>query len=555
MEANESRKNPQLSRSSVIALLLALVATLAAVLTAAGCSKTQDQPLLVASKKPAADSYKGITKGPVLLRVSQNRAALMWETDIEGQGKVLYGRGQELTKQSVTRPIRIDYQTEQRNAPAKENTVFIHKVWLEGLEPGELYSYRVVSSPAQSRIYKFRTTQTNTDEVRFIVYGDSRTNPQRHRRLIQQMIKAKVDFVVNTGDLVTSGNDYGQWGPQFFEPLKGLAESVPVYIAKGNHDGKIGIFEKLLIPDGRQNNYSFSYGPVHYYCADNSSRRNRVQLPGLIVKDLSGASEPWKFVSYHVPSLNFGGHWSRWGGPSIFGELARAGADFVITGHSHQYERFRPVIPPAGTGGNFVTYITSGGGGGPLYDIEPGSYHAYADKIHHFCLFHIKAGRLTMDAIDIKGKVVDHLEITKTDGRLNKRYLETAIPLEAIRLHQNLHSALAAPLSVQPRKDEPFTVTYKVSVPASGKPVKMKFEFRSEQDTYRVPEPKVVVIDKAGGNISVELTATVLAEVKIKGIWPVATVRGLWIDCNYEIGEIHGYISQPVTVKSKTQRH
>jgi len=250
----------------------------------------------------------------------------------------------------------------------------------------------------------------------------------------------KVDFVVHTGDLVSSGDNYEQWGPQFFQPLKGFAETVPFYIAKGNHEGNKGNYEKLLIPEGENNNFSFDYGPLHYLCVDNVSRGlNSKEQLSLIAADASSSNAKWKFVSYHVPSLNFGGHWSAWGYPDALPTLAKAGIDFVLTGHSHQYERFWPVAPPSDTDGSYVTYITSGGGGAPLYDVQKSLYHAKAEKIYHFCLFEIKGDKLTMDTIDIEGNVIDHLEVTKTNGQLNEEYLQTAVPMETVQVYQDLY--------------------------------------------------------------------------------------------------------------------
>jgi hypothetical protein len=46
-----------------------------------------------------------------------------------------------------------------------------------------------------------------------------------------------------------------------------------------------------------------------------------------------------------------------------------------------------------------------------------------------------------MDAIDIEGKTIDHLEIRKSEGRPNPQYIEKAIPMEEIGQYQkaNLH--------------------------------------------------------------------------------------------------------------------
>jgi hypothetical protein len=246
---------------------------------------------------------------------------------------------------------------------------------------------------------------------------------------------------VNSGDLVTEGKRYEQWGPQFFGPLSGLAETVPVYAIKGNHEGMSGSYEKLLIPPGETNNFSFDYGPVHYFCADNTEKKGDPRkILDLIISDMKNSKAQWKFVSYHRPSLNAGHHWSAWGYPEALPRLAQAGVDFVITGHSHLYERFRPIAPPQ-EGGSYVTYITSGGGGAPLSSIKPCNYHIKTTATNHFCLFEINGDKLTMDTINIDGKIIDHLEITKSDGRLNQQYIEKAIPMEEIVRYQkaNLH--------------------------------------------------------------------------------------------------------------------
>ena len=89
MHTNKSRKTSQLSRGLLASPLLCLTTALVIVL-ASGCAK--------------------ITKGPFLLRVSGNRAALMWETDTEGLGKLSYGRNQQLKNHIVTEPQLIEYK-------------------------------------------------------------------------------------------------------------------------------------------------------------------------------------------------------------------------------------------------------------------------------------------------------------------------------------------------------------------------------------------------------------------------------------------------------------
>lgn len=383
----------------------------------------------------------GITKGPALLRVYRDRAAVMWETEIEGSCKLYYGRRGEAERCVESKPERASYEIKEKGKETIKKTAYIHKVWIENLEAGELYEYRVTGPQIESAAYELRTAPADTNRVRFVVYGDTRTHPETHRKLVEQMIRKKPDFVVHVGDLATSGNKYEQWGPQHFEVMKGLAENVPVYIAKGNHEGDNGNYEKLLIPPGEGNSFGFDYGPAHYFCLDNYTKgKEAKELVDQIVRDSAGSDAEWKFVIFHIPSLNLGHHWSAWGHPDALPSFARAGVDFVLAGHSHQYERFRPIEPPKGAEGGYVTYITTGGGGAPLGQVKPSEYHAYAKSTNEFCLFDIQGDRLTMDVIDIKGEVIDRLRLTKSGprrpgsgGRLNKEYIDSAVPMEEIQ--------------------------------------------------------------------------------------------------------------------------
>lgn len=381
--------------------------------------------LLTMATRPAG-SLAAITKGPCLLRLYQTRAALMWETDTEGPSAVMYGKNGQPNLSIESHPETVSHRT------AGGHDAFIHKVWIEDLDPGQVYHYRIAGAGFSSDAYRFRTVPSKTDEVTFVVYGDSRSHPEHHRKIVEQIIEIRPDFVIHTGDLVTRGRSYELWGPQFFAPLKGLTETVPIYIAKGNHEGNDGNFERLLVPPGEGNDFEFDYGPVHYFGGDNISRGvDDDRLLRDIARDAATSNARWKFVSYHEPSLNLGGHDSRWKRREALPAFAEAGIDFVVTGHSHLYERFRPVAPPQ-AGGSYVTYITSGGGGASTHDITPTVYHAAAQAVRHFCVFRIRQNSLSMDAIDEQGKVIDHFQITKRNRRLNNRYLQTAIPMNSL---------------------------------------------------------------------------------------------------------------------------
>ena len=488
-----------------------------------------------------------ITKGPCLLRIGQDRAALMWETDTKQSSGVSYSLEGESDAYCESTAERI---TPSGLMGGGQKAAYIHKSWIEGLQPGRAYRYRITGPDVRSERFEFHTTPAQTDEVRFIVYGDTRTQPKVHRALVEQMMKHPVDFVVHGGDLVTSGDDYRLWGPQFFETMKGLVERVPIYVVKGNHEGRNGTYEKLLAPPGAGGDFAIDYGPLHYFCLDNVyNKKSGIQLVSQIARDAAASQAQWKFVTYHIPSVNFGGHKSAWQQKDALPAFAGAGIDFVVTGHSHQYERFRPVMLPGG--GSCVTYITAGGGGAPLAPVEPTPCHVCAQAIYHFCLFHIQGSHLTMDTIDEQGRTIDHLDITKTDGHLDETYLSKAMPACTIALCRSLCAGLENALSAKPAQGQPCILSFDVVVPLLPEGVQLTFALRSDPEVYRLPPPYITMVSAGGGKTHVKLVVTPLAAVRVPQGTPTEMVPiepALWIDGHYEFGGVKETVSRPVAV-------
>ena len=147
-----------------------------------------------------------------MLRTYQHTAAVMWESDSNAPQQIRYGTNSSLEQTAESTPEKVEYGTGKQ--------AFIHKIWLENLQPGQVYNYSIPETAPENKTYYFQTTPAEANEVTFVVYGDSRTDPETHKRIVEQIIKNNPDFVVHTGDLVTNGNHYEQWGKQFFEPLK-----------------------------------------------------------------------------------------------------------------------------------------------------------------------------------------------------------------------------------------------------------------------------------------------------------------------------------------------
>ena len=68
---------------------------------------------------------------------------------------------------------------------------------MRGLQPEQLYHYRIQSGKAASVDNTFQTEIHDKTPFKFLVYGDSRTDPVAHERVVNAMIKEKSDFLIN----------------------------------------------------------------------------------------------------------------------------------------------------------------------------------------------------------------------------------------------------------------------------------------------------------------------------------------------------------------------
>ncbi len=478
-----------------------------------------------------------ITRGAVLLRLEQTRAAVMWETDTRGAGQVRYGAGEELTDRMRSEPVRVSY----RHATANRS-VYIHKVWLDDLKAQTRYGYVIVSGREESDTCHFKTIPQDARRVRFVVYGDSRKNSRTHRRVVEQIIKVAPDFVVHTGDFVNAGSRYQEWGPQFFGPLRGLAEYVPIYAAKGNHD-RGSFFDRYFVIDGRRN-YSFTYGPLYYFIGDNATGNLATAgILKILAADSAKDDAVWRFVTWHEPNLNIGGHQSRRGCPGALPKLSAEGVDFVVTGHSHFYERFRPVTASAKDAAP-VTCITAGGGAADLSDVQPDFLLAEAKKENHFCLFEIDGARLSMKTINIDGKVIDRIDLTRTDGRLDESYVSAAVSTQAVTFHQEVVEELTAYTHSRPKKDKTFEATLKISPITMDKDMRLVCEPECSDGAYEHSGPQEVIAKPKGGDIKLRFRVKPLVDVSLT--YKKHFDPPLYIHCEYETAHGRAWTDVPV---------
>lgn len=346
---------------------------------------------------PAADE-----KSPYLQNVTQNSIVVMWETVAPVASKVRY------------RAQGDKNWTEAGDAGA----VTIHETLLGGLDSKTIYEYQVSQNgvdqwiPASPPVFKLAPDAAQP--YRVAVYGDTRTQYDRHARVAQAIIGSAPDIVLHTGDLVDQGKNYSAWGQQFFTPAADLMVDTPIFPVLGNHEyngsGAMWYYTFFSLP-GNEQWYAFSYGCSRFIGLDTNAdfSPGSPQYTWLNNELQSSAylSSTWQIVYFHHPPYTSGLH--KGNEEPVADYLVplfeQYGVDMVFAGHNHHYERsYR----------NGVYYFVAGGGGAPLYGFPNVALNPFSQlrqkKYHYIALdFNCPATTLLLNVWDYDGNRLDSL--------------------------------------------------------------------------------------------------------------------------------------------------
>ena len=143
------------------------------------------------------------------------------------------------------------------------------------------------------------------------------------------------------------------------------AAFVPV---RGNHEADALRYAELFGLPRSQTYHSFDAGNVHVVVLDTELDKGPHDAMVAWLDRNMAATRAVEIVLSHRPTFNVGGHGEQWGHADVRPLFEKYGVDLVVSGHSHLYERFKPMGPK---GGKPIVYIVAGGGGAPLYPVAP----------------------------------------------------------------------------------------------------------------------------------------------------------------------------------------
>lgn len=312
-----------------------------------------------------------ITSGPYLEPVA-NGMAVCWITDRESTGRVEFKNG-------------TTDMTAVESSDGIITTGTVHRVILNGLTAGAVYSYKAVSRPLKnhyayhsdyfaeisSTTRSFKMPDLSAKEVSFVVLNDVHEQKGVILRLLSLSQTAGSNFVVFNGDTFNYMYSQQQVEDVFMRPVTAaLSGQKPVLFIRGNHETRGAFADKLKRYTG-SNGYYYSYndGPLHVIVLDAGEDKadGHEEYSGLadfdnyrmiqtawLKRDIESTSYQkavFRVVIMHIPLFNENSSERSHGADhaaNLWKKMLDDGRiDLLIAGHTHKYGIINPAAAHA----------------------------------------------------------------------------------------------------------------------------------------------------------------------------------------------------------------
>ncbi len=326
----------------------------------------------------------GVEEGPYLMNPTQTGITVCWVSTGEETGAVTLKNGKTVKE---TKPTRT------------------HRVTLSGLKSYTRYPFSVTCA-GETKSGQFITAPPKNKPFHFVAYGDNRTQPDKHAAVLARMIQFNPDFIVQTGDQVADGNNEAQWAEFWKIAGKALSETA-YYPSLGNHERHgAPYFRYFALPA----EYSFDYGDVHFTALDsNRPESENAAQEAWLQNDLAAhQNAKWRIVFFHHTVYTCVDKPDRRVQSAARAKrlepiFLAAHVQLVINGHDHDYQRHVA---------KGITYLVTGGGGAPLYEVTPDTpFVKKAKKVHHHCELSVNGDTISVRAVEPDGSVIEAFSI------------------------------------------------------------------------------------------------------------------------------------------------
>lgn len=346
-----------------------------------------------------------IAFGPYLQQMSTKDATICWST-LESQPTLT-------DKEGNVKSVR-EYKQ--------------HRIILGNLKPDTEYSYDILNDGTNEGKGKFTTYPDKIEPFNFVVIGDTRSRLDVYDKILKMSMDKNPRFLINTGDLVGNGRDISDW-EAFLKVSKRFMKNTPFYPVLGNHEKDSPYYYAFFDLPNNERYYYFTVGDAIFIILDSEGIhettpayiKNREKYWNDSGLDYDIEQKKWLekvlelhkeagfvFVFQHLPLYSIMKDRVKESSDSrkFWGDIfERHGVQVFMNGHDHHYHHaFK----------NNVHYITTAGGGAPLYDfdaIQPETVKY--SKIEHFINVEVKKNEAVIHVIDIHGKEIEKIKVNR----------------------------------------------------------------------------------------------------------------------------------------------
>ena len=353
----------------------------------------------LAAASTRARAAAPFSKGPYLQSLGGSGVTVKVELDAPGPASLeIYAAGEGRRVAEATSPDAKDF----------------HVLRAEGLLPGTSYDYRVLCGDVKSDLGHFTTAPSGDPPFRFLISGDSRSDPAAHAAIVRGLLAAPGDFLINTGDMVLAGKDPHDW-MSFFAIEDPLIRDRCVFACVGNHElsrgdlaGEVAFLRYFSGADERGERTrlygSFRWSNTRFFllnAMDAWTGEERAWLRDELDRATYEPGLVHRVAVLHHGPFSSGPHG---GNAALTREgvvtlLANGKVDLVLAGHDHVYER---------GDGEGLKYIISGGAGAPLYEHKLSAPQTIAfESVYHFVEAAIDGPSVKIVARRVDGTVIE----------------------------------------------------------------------------------------------------------------------------------------------------
>jgi hypothetical protein len=441
-------------------------------------------------------SYSTLVRGPYLQRGTPTGVVVRWRTTVATNSRVRYG----------SLPTMLTSTVDDAAVTTE------HVVALTGLSPNTRYFYSVGSTAEtlaggdSNHVFVTAPIAGTQKPTRVWAIGDAGTKGALQAAVRNGYTRwtgtRATDLWLMLGDNAYDAGTDAEYQAAVFDVYPDLLRRSVLWPTRGNHDfvyagDNNDYYDIFTMPtaaeaggvvSGSEAYYSFDYANVHFICLDSegTDRTPAGNMMTWLQADIAATTQDWVVAFWHHPPYTKGSHNSDdsldSGGRmrdmrmNALPILDAAGADLVLTGHSHSYERSFLLDGHYGVSTTLTSAmkVDSGdgrmNGNGPYGKAVPGTTpHSGAVYVVAGSAGQTSGGTLNHPVMVSSQDRLGSLVLDVDGWRLDARFLDTAgVVRDSFTILKNLGLDVADkvgahPITIEPARPNPASGAMRIA--------------------------------------------------------------------------------------------